>query len=317
MILESFAAFATEQVRQGDFTMRIFVTGATGFIGSEVTRELIAAGHSVLGMTRTKAGADALRAAGAEPLLGTIEESDTLKHGAEAADGVIHLAFNHDFTRYVQNCEDDRRAIVTLGNALAGTQRPLVVTSGAGLISSEPGKPSTEADSAPDSSIAPRAASEEAAQEAGAKGVNVSIIRLAQIHDVTRQGLISFLIGLAREKGAAAYIDAGRQRWAAAPVEDSARLFRLALEKGAPNSVYHAVAEEGVSLHDISKAFAHRLNLPLVSLPEAEATAHFGWLAHFVQQDMIASSLRTRERLGWQPSGPSLLENLAKLEVSR
>lgn len=295
--------------------MHVFVTGATGFVGTAVTRELMDAGHSVIGLTRSEAGAEALRALGAEPLLGTIDKTDVLKRGAAAADGVIHLAFNHDFTRYVQNCEDDRRVIATLASVLAGSHRPLVVTSGAGLIPSASGMPSTEADPAPPSSVAPRAASEEAAHAAGDQGVNVSILRLAQIHDATRQGLVSFLIALAREQGVAAFVEEGAQRWAAAPVGDTARLYRLAVEKAAPNAVYNAVAEEGVPLRDITEAYARRLCVPLKSVSARDAEAHFGWLAHFVQQDLMASSRQTREQLGWQLTGPSLLEDLAKLEL--
>ncbi|GHB21058.1 SDR family oxidoreductase [Salinicola rhizosphaerae] len=295
--------------------MRIFVTGATGFIGSAVTRELIDAGHEVVGLARSEAGAAALRTAGAKPLLGSIEQSDMLQRAADAADGVIHLAFNHDFTRYVQNCEDDRRVIATLGQALAGSRRPLIVTSGAGLIPCSVEKPATEEDPAPDSSVVPRAASEEAARAAADDGVNASIVRLAQIHDASRQGLISFVIALAREKGVAAYVDRGDQRWAAAPVADTAQLFRLALEQAEPRAVYHAVTEEGVALREITEAYARRLALPTTSIPASEAQAHFGWLAHFVQQDMIASSRMTRTRLSWAPTGPRLLENLARLEV--
>jgi nucleoside-diphosphate-sugar epimerase len=293
--------------------MRVFVTGATGFIGSAVVNELIAAGHQVIGLCRSDDKAPALAAAGAEVYRGSIAEPDSLKDGAARSDGVIHLAFNHDFSRFVQNCKDDRRVIATLGAVLAGSNRPLLITSGTGMTNTVPGQPAMEDGATISANVIPRAASEEAAATVAANGVNVSVVRLPQVHDTVRQGLVTYAIAMAREKGVCAYVGDGHTRWPAAHVLDVARLYRLALEKAAPGAKYHAVAEEGVSHREIAEALGPRLKLPVKSIAPEEAEAYFGWLAMFVSHDLPASSAQTRARLGWQPTGPGLIEDLNNL----
>ena len=295
--------------------MRVFVTGATGFIGLAVAKELIAAGHQVLGLCRAPAKAAELAATGAEVLHGSLENLDSLKEGVRRSDGVIHLAFNHDFSKFAANCEDDRRVITALGTELAGSKRPLVVTSGTGMSSTVPGQLAREDGPAVSSKVIPRAASEEAATALAAEGANVSIVRLPQVHDTTRQGLVTYLIFTARQKGVCAYLGDGHYRWPAAHVLDVARLYRLVVEKAEPGAVYHAVAEEGVSQRDIVEVLGRRLNLPVKSLTAEEAPAYFGWLAMFAAHDLPASSEQTRRRLGWQPTGPRLLSDLENLQV--
>jgi nucleoside-diphosphate-sugar epimerase len=288
--------------------MRVFITGATGFIGSALVAELIAAGHQVLGLTRSDAGAQALAAAGAEPFRGALNDLDGLKRGAAQADGVVHLAFNHDFSTYLANCEDDRRVIAALGSALAGSNRPLLVTSGTGMAAT--GRPATEDDPPASSSEVPRAASEEAAAALVAQGVNAGVVRLPQVHDTERQGLLTYAVTVAQEKGVSVYIGDGANRWAAAHVLDTARLYRLALERAQPGATWHAVAEEGVPMRDIAEAIGRRLDLPVASITAAEAGAHFGWLGMFAGRDGAATSNLTRERLGWRPTGPGLIADL-------
>lgn len=295
--------------------MRIFVTGATGFIGSAVVRELIAAGHQVLGLCRSEGKAAALSAAGAEVHRGSLEDGDGLKAGVVRADGVIHLAFNHDFSKFVANCEDDRRVIEGLGSALAGTSRPLVVTSGTALANTVPGEPAREDSAVVDSRAHPRAASEMTAAAIAARGGNVSVVRLPQVHDRTRQGLVTFLIALYRAKGVCAYVGDGRNRWPAAPVGDVARLYRLAIERALPDAKYHAVAEEGVAMRDIAEAIGRRLDLPVRSITPDEVPGFFGWLGMFAGLDMPASSAQTRKILGWVPTGPGLLADLERLRL--
>ncbi|HLH48064.1 MAG TPA: SDR family oxidoreductase, partial [Roseiarcus sp.] len=245
--------------------MRVFVTGATGFIGSPVVKELVAAGHRVLGLCRSDEKAAALAAAGAEVYRGSIDDLDGLKAAAARADGVIHLAFKHDFSNFVANCENDRHVIKALGSALAGSDRPLIVTSGTGIANTIPGQPAKEDNATVGSNLHPRAASEEAAVAVAADGVNVSVVRLPQVHDTVKQGLITPAIEIYREKGACAYIGDGLNRWPAAHVLDVARLYRLAIEKAEPNAKYHAVAEQGVPMRDIAETLGQRLKLPVKS----------------------------------------------------
>jgi nucleoside-diphosphate-sugar epimerase len=296
--------------------MRVFVTGATGFIGSAVVKELIGAGHQVIGLCRSGDKAPALAAAGAEVYRGSIAEPDSLKEGATRSDGVIHLAFNHDFARFVQNCEDDRHVIKALGSVLAGSDRPLIVTSGTGLANTVPGRPAMEDNAIVSSEVHPRAATEEAAAVVAADGVNVSVVRLPQVHDTAKQGLVTRAIAIFREKGACAYIGDGLTRWPAAHFLDVARLYTLAIEKAEPNAKYHAVAEEGVTMRDIAEAIGRRLKLPVKSIAPEEAPAFFGWLARFAGHDVPASSERTRKKLGWEPTGAGLIADLEQLRIS-
>ena len=296
--------------------MRVFVTGATGFIGMTVVRELIDAGHQVIGLTRSDAGAQALAAAGAQVHRGDLENLDSLRNGAAKADAVIHTAFNHDFSRYLANCEADRRAIEALGSALAGSDRLLIVTSGTGMANSIPGHLSTENDPAASSTVIPRAASEEAAATVAERGVRVAIVRLPQVHDTVKQGLVTYAIHLAREKGVSAYVGDGHNRWPAAHRLDTAHLYRLALEKGGTGATYHAVAEEGVPVRDIAEVIGRGLNVPVVSIAPEQAAEHFGWLGAFVGWDVPASSALTREKLGWNPTGPGLISDLENMRYS-
>jgi nucleoside-diphosphate-sugar epimerase len=295
--------------------MRVFVTGATGFIGSALTRELIAAGHQVLGLCRSDDKASALAAAGAEVHRGSLEDLDRLRAGIARADGVVHLAFNHDFSKFAANCEHDRQIIKALGAALAGSNRPLVVTSGTGMANTVPGQPAKEDGAVITSDVIPRAASEEAASAIAAEGVNVSVVRLPQVHDPVKQGLISPMIDVIREKGVSAYVGDGENRYPAAHVLDVARLYRLALEKAERGAKYHAVAEEGVTLRAIAEVLGRRLKVPVKSIAPEEAPAHFGWLAMFAGRDLPASSELTRRKLGWMPTGPGLIADLEQLRV--
>jgi nucleoside-diphosphate-sugar epimerase len=306
----------------GDFIMRVFVTGATGFIGSALVPELIEAGHQVLGLTRSDAGATSLAAAGAQVHRGSLEDLESLRSGAAQADGVIHLAFDHsafgggDFSKFNEVCEKDKRAIEALGSALVGSDRPLVITSGTGLGNAAPGQLATEDHFDPNHPN-PRKVSEVTAASVAARGVNVSVVRLPQVHDTVKQGLITYAVQLAREKGVSAYIGQGQNRWPAAHVLDVAHLYRLAVEKAEGGSRYHAVAEEGVPMREIAEVIGKGLKVPAVSVSPEGAQAHFGWLAMFAGFDMPASSAQTREKLGWNPTGPGLIADLENMRYSQ
>ena len=295
--------------------MKVFVTGATGFIGSAIVKDLLAAGHRVLGLTRSDAGAKSLAAAGAEAHRGHLDDLDGLRAGAAASDGVIHTAFLQDFSRFAAACEMDRRAIDALGSGLAGSDRPLVVS---GVIGpAAPGRPATEADETPVNPALPRV-SEAVAESVAARGVRVSVVRLPQVHDPAKQGLVSYLVAAAREKGVSAFVGDGSNRWPAVHRLDAARLYRLALERGTAErgsavNRYHAVAEEGVRLRDIAGVIGRRLHVPVVAKTPAEAAGHFGWLGYFAGADLPASSVQTRQQLGWSPTGPGMLADLEAL----
>jgi nucleoside-diphosphate-sugar epimerase len=295
--------------------MRIFVTGATGFIGSALVPELLQAGHQVLGLTRSDAGAEALHAAGAEVLHGNLEDLDSLRKGAADADGVVHLAFNHDFSQFQQNCDNDRKAIEVIGEVLLGSNRPFVITSGTAIANSGDGSPARE--DSPTASWNPRAASEAATLELTKRGVNTSVVRLPQVHDTRKQGLITYIVPVAREKGVSAYVGDGSKCFPAAHVSDVALLYRLAVEKAAPGAIYHAVAEEGVSMKVIAEALARGLNIPAISIPPEEAANHFGWLGHFMVHDLTASSAITRAKLNWTPVGPDLITDLDGMDYTQ
>ncbi|KAA9366608.1 SDR family oxidoreductase [Ochrobactrum quorumnocens] len=293
--------------------MRIFLTGATGFIGSHIIPELIWEGHEVLGLTRSDAGAEKLVAAGAEAHRGDIEDLESLRRGAAQCDAVIHTAFDHNFANFQANCAKDHRVIEALGSALEGTERPLVITSATAMGAAVPGEPAVESHFNPHHPN-PRVASELAGYEQLQRGVNVSVMRLSQIHDTRKQGLVSELIPLAVGSGVSAYIGEGANQWSAAHIDDTAHLYRLAVERAEPGARYHATAEQGIAFRAIAEAVGAALNLPVASLNGQEAAEHFGWLTAFVSKDMSASNTLTRERLGWNSLGPGLLEDLAQLE---
>jgi len=298
--------------------VRVFLTGATGFIGSAIIPELINAGHQVLGLARSDAGAQSLLAARAGVHRGSLEDLESLRSGAAQSDGVIHCAFDHsafgasDFSKFAEVCEQDRRAIEALGDALRGSVRPLVITSGTGMGSAVPGQPATE-DYFDPNHPNPRRLSEVAGATVLERGVNVSVVRLPQVHNTVKQGLITYMVQVAREKGASAYMGDGLNRWPAAHVLDVARLYRLAIEKREPGSRYNAVAEEGISMREIAEVIGRGLKVPVVSLSREKTQAHFGWLAMFAGIDMPASTALTRQRVGWHPTGPGLIADLEQM----
>jgi nucleoside-diphosphate-sugar epimerase len=292
--------------------MHVFLTGATGFVGSRIVPDLLQAGHRVIGLTRSDEGAQRLIDAGAEVHRGELADLESLRNGAAKADGVIHAAFDHDFTNFVANCEKDRRAIEAIGLALKGSDRPLVITSGVGMGSAGYGKPAVE-DVFDTSHPNPRSASEIAGNALLEHGVNVSVMRLPQVHDVFKQGLITPLIEIARAKGVSAYVGEGSNRLSAAHVIDVARLYRLALEKAEPGARYHAVAEEGIPVRRIADVLGQGLDVPVMSLSPEQAKEHFGWMGMFVGMDLWASGAKTQARLDWHPTGPGLIADLEQM----
>ena len=296
--------------------MRVFVTGATGFIGAQVVAQLLSAGHEVLGMTRSDAGAEALAAAGAQAYRAELGDVARIRAGAAQADAVIHTAFNHDdFGQFVESCAQDGRVIAGLGEELRGSARPLIITSGVGMGERGHGEAAVE-------TVLnlqhrnPRIASELAGVAALEAGVDVRVVRLPQVHDTKRQGLVSYVITNSREKGVAAYIGEGLNRWSAAHVSDVALLYRLVLEQGQAGERYHAVAEEGIAAREIAAVIGQGLGVPVKSISADEAGAYFGWLGMFAGLDMAASGALTKQRLGWQPTGPGMIADLKAMDYS-
>ncbi|HVU20789.1 MAG TPA: SDR family oxidoreductase [Rhizomicrobium sp.] len=290
--------------------MRVFITGAAGFIGSGTTRELVAHGHQVVGLARSDANADALKQMGAEVHWGTLQDHDSLKDGARNADGVIHCAFIHDFSKFMENGQIDKHAIEAMGSVLEGTNKPFIVTSGTGLIA--PGVTVTEEMRRDGGGFSPRV-SEETGLAFATRGVRAMAIRLPQVHgEPGKAGLISYLVESARAKGTAVYVGEGKERWAAAHRGDVVRLYRLALEKGEANAIYHAVGEEGVAMRPIIEAVGRGLNVPVKSISKEEAGDYYGPLAMFAGLDMPASSALTQQRLGWKPKEIGLLEDIGR-----
>jgi nucleoside-diphosphate-sugar epimerase len=290
--------------------MRVFLTGATGFIGSIVIEELRGAGHEVVGLARSDEAAETLAKWGVEVRRGDVADAEGLVEGARASDGVIHCAFGHDFSKYLEMGETDLRAVGAMAEALAGTGKPLVITSG--MTASTPGRLATEADAAQIEGFAMvRGRPEDLALSARENGVRSMVVRLPpSVHDLEAQGLVSMLIPLAQQTGVSAYIGEGSNRWSAVHRRDAARLFRLGLERGQAGQRLHAVGEEGLTLRSIAEAIGKRLRVPTRSLSPAEANEHFGWLAMVASNDVPASSVVTQQSLGWRPTGPGLLEGL-------
>jgi nucleoside-diphosphate-sugar epimerase len=294
--------------------MRVFVTGASGFIGSALVKELATAGHQVLGLARSDASAAALAAAGADVQRGSLEDLDSLRSGAAATDGVIHAAFIHDFLDLAAAGETDRLAIEALGDALADSGRPLIVTSGTAHLT--PGRLGTEDDAPDPNSVAKhRIPSEKTTLALASRGVRAMLLRLPpSVHGDGDHGFVPALIGIARQKGVAAYVGDGRNHWPAVHRLDAAHLYRLALERGSAGARYHGIADQGIPVREIAEVIGRRLNLPVVSKSREEAVDHFGWLAHFIAIDCPASSAKTQGQLGWHPTQPGLLSDLDREE---
>ncbi|MVM37673.1 NAD-dependent epimerase/dehydratase family protein [Spirosoma sp. HMF3257] len=290
--------------------MRVFITGATGFIGTAIVQELIRAGHQVSGLARSEASANKLFEAGAEVHRGDLEDLESLRSGAAQSDGVIHAGFIHDFTRFKEVCEVDKVAIQTIGEVLAGSDRPFIVTSGTALVS--PGRLATEDIIPPFNPAWPRA-SEQTADGVAALGVRAAAIRLSpSVHgDDDKHGFIPILINIAREKGVSAYIGDGLNQWNAVHRLDAAHLFRLALENAEPGARYHSSAEEAITVKAIAEAIGKQLNIPVQSIAPETAAEHFGWFAHMAAIDCPASSTLTQERLSWHPTHTTLLADIA------
>ena len=295
--------------------MRVFVTGATGFIGSRVVSNLLEQGHNVTGLVRSEEAANQLTAKGAKAQRGTLEAPEAWVAGIADCDAVIHTAFDHDFSRFVANCEKDRRVIAAIGSVLAGTAKPLIITSGTGMGDDDSGNPATEATFNP-AHPNPRVASELEGNIQLEAGIDIRVVRLPQVHNTQRQGLISYYIPLSQEKGVAAYINEGDNSWSAAHVDDVAELYVKVLEHGERGKRYHAVAEESVASRAVAEAVAKGLGIPTLSVKPEEAAAQFGWFAAFATLDLQASGAWTRQQLNWHPAGPTLNEDLQKMDYS-
>lgn len=289
--------------------MRVFVTGASGFIGSAVVRELLDAGHQVLGLARSDEGLATVAAAGAEPHRGSLEDLDSLRRGAESADGVIHTAFIHDFANYARSIEVEREVLGALGDVLAGSDRPLVVSSGTAVVAQ--GRAATEED--PTDGSWPRIVSEQGAMSLVERGVRASVVRLPPtVHGEGDHGFVPVIVRTAREKGVSAYPGDGVNRWPAVRRFDAATLFRLALESAPAGTFLHAIADEGVPVREIAEVIGRHLDVPVTSIPAEEAGDHFGFIGPFLARDIWVSSALTRERFGWEPVQPGLIADLDK-----
>ena len=294
--------------------MRIFVTGATGFIGTALVPKLIKAGHSVVGLARSETAIAALRAVGADAQPGNVEDLESLRKGADNSDGVIHLAFNY-VSGFQKASEEDRKAIEAIGEALVGSNRPFVISSVIAAATSVNGQPITE-----DSPLAqwnPRTPTEIVVKELAESGVNTSLVRMGVVHDTHKQAFVSFAVQIARQKGKAAYIGDGSVWWSAVHVSDVALLYRLAFDKAEAGSIYHGVDEQGVSMKEIAEAVGRGLKVPVASITPDEAEAHFGWLAFFMGLNLSASSAVTRKKLNWKPTGPGLIADLDAMDYAQ